>query len=78
MSGRQTRPGKMRDNNTLQEQFHPPDSGHKQPFRPPQTKTPSQNTSALPIQDTSNHSALPRHQHPPKTKREVAGKLLNH
>ncbi|WP_302969411.1 hypothetical protein, partial [uncultured Varibaculum sp.] len=36
---------------------------------PPQTKTPSQNRSALPIQDTSNHSALPRHQHPPKTKK---------
>ena len=66
MSGRQTRPGKMRDNNTLQEQFHPPDSGHKQPFRPPQTKTPSQ-----------NRSALTRQNHPPKTKREVAGTLLN-
>ena len=31
------------------------------------TTTPSQNTSALPIQDTSNHSALPKQNCPPNT-----------
>lgn len=50
---------------------------------PPQTKTPSQNSSALPIQDIRNSSTLHIQNHPPqtapppKTKRELAGTLLN-
>ena len=62
MSGRQTRPGKMGDNNTLPR--------HKRPPRTvPPSKSPTQpifpDRSALPIQDTSHHSALHRQKHPP-------------
>ena len=55
-SARQTRPGKIRDNNTLPEHFRPPDSGHKQPFRPPQTKLPSQYNSTLRIPNPGDDS----------------------
>ena len=62
MSGRQTQPGKMRGNNTLPRQKHPPRTV-------PPSKSPTQPTipdsSSLPIQDTSNHSALHRQKHPP-------------
>ena len=57
MSGRQTRPGKMRDNNTLPEQFHPPNPQHN---RQSPTIPPSIDKNALPIRAKPMKNRLSR------------------
>ena len=59
-SGRQTRPGKIRDNTTLHRQKHPP---NPEPSRQFPTVPPSQNTSTLPIR-----AKAPKTSHPHQTR----------